>query len=224
MTSLTSQGGKLVLRDGSLGTGQECCCDEETGACCSVTAGTRFVGTPEVESDNPNVEAALNAVRTALINCGWSCVDVVRLDDGYTIAAACLGVVQDGGNPGDPADDMCCEDFEVSFPDEPEPEFQGPFTFSVCIYKCVQGNSPKAWSNFGPEPANAGGFVGTLNAFGQSVLCNGSTKAECESLPCGGIFHPDKACPQDPLSHAEFCECADTWTPELGCDEENPAP
>ena len=49
MTSLTSQDGKLVVRDGKLGTEQACCCGEGSGSggcenCCSAYA-TAFAGT-----------------------------------------------------------------------------------------------------------------------------------------------------------------------------------
>jgi hypothetical protein len=236
MTSLTSQGGKLVVHGNALGTGQECCCDEETGACCSPVIGCTTFATGQAETaeerdrDVANFEAFNAAAVAALEACGWTCVTPLEVysipnEEGFLVGGAgwcatCAGEVDEEN-----VDTMCCVDYEqqgVFF----EEVGQETFTATLCVWKCNQSPNLKPWATFGPEAA-AGGTV--------SPVCNeGLTRQECESRDtreedvsplskqCGGVFHPGKECPNDPVT---FCGCADTWTLELGCDEEeNPAP
>ena len=88
MTSLTVQDGKLVVRDGKLGTEQACCCDTP-GACCIYHTQLSFVnilgvtgGSAEAEPESlvglqeacDTQNAAIEALQSALEGGGWSCV------------------------------------------------------------------------------------------------------------------------------------------------------
>jgi hypothetical protein len=81
MTSLTSQDGKLVLRDGSLGTGQECCCSDAIAVCCECQKVTLLEGidtetfaTQEEAFDRfDELRARQEAAVFIFDNYGWVC-------------------------------------------------------------------------------------------------------------------------------------------------------
>jgi hypothetical protein len=83
MTSLTSQDGKLVVRDGKLGTEQACCCDTpDIGACCYCRVYESLVGngnTFELEEDAAALvdenNAELAQVITDLENNNYTCIE-----------------------------------------------------------------------------------------------------------------------------------------------------
>ena len=72
--ALINQGGKLLLRDGALGTGQACCCGGQGAACCHVS----FQWFPAVYDPDTNTFPGLPdfdtwvGIPNALIP-GWTC-------------------------------------------------------------------------------------------------------------------------------------------------------
>ena len=84
MTSLTSQDGKLVVRDGKLGTEQACCCGEgnETGVCCTcLDTGNNIIGngnTFEIEEDAAQLASENNDLLQTILsfmqNNGHTCI------------------------------------------------------------------------------------------------------------------------------------------------------
>jgi hypothetical protein len=79
--TLVTNNGKLILRDGKIGSGEECCCGECTCACSEVGVKGRWDSNPDPYSD-PNNEFWSTATAN---DCGYAQAAYGKLDYPVTI-------------------------------------------------------------------------------------------------------------------------------------------
>ena len=102
MTQITLQNGSIVVRDGKVGTEQNCCCDQQTPDCNLILCATNYrqeIDVSEQETVSPVCE--LLPVNTGAFAIGW---DVGSACGGSAnIPARAVGIY-----PADPDDTVTC--------------------------------------------------------------------------------------------------------------------
>jgi hypothetical protein len=189
MTSLTSQDGKLVLRDGSLGTGQECCCSDAIGACCYCelaqfefqSGGGNDEETANAIKDAQN--AAIAATAAALTNGGYCCVvseDAVVVfnadNNAFEVQGGIVGGRCCGSRDGDVIYDPSNNEFGGNAGD-------GAWQDGV-ILACVETDPPTILCSNGDSEELCSQKCGTFNPGQdcQAVVCD-EVPENCNPLP-----------------------------------------
>lgn len=85
MTSLTSQDGKLVVRDGKLGTEKACCCGDGPGVCCECEGVGTIASSGQAPSSDPSgmqesvdsMNAGADELAAQLLANGYECIEII---------------------------------------------------------------------------------------------------------------------------------------------------
>lgn len=180
MTSLTSQDGKLVVRDGKLGTEQACCCGEGegdgTGACCECEEFFLV----EDQSGGPNTQEGAQAevdAREAFI----TEFQALAEENGYT----CIRKAVVGGDG---------QNSYVDCEEEPsEPEFPCIARLAGLYGRCCGTLSEETVSLTEEGPFGQTWTIQICTQDETTRTCvDGLTKAECDER-CGD-FYANKIC------------------------------